>query len=69
MGFFSVSSAGLLITGLRSVDGSIADPFRNAVNIIMIFIFSYFFFKEKVRPIEPVGTGTALVGLVIVTSI
>lgn len=69
MGFFSVSGAALLITGLRSVDGSIAYPLRNAVNIIMIFIFSYFFFKEKARPIELVGTGTALAGLVIVTSV
>jgi drug/metabolite transporter (DMT)-like permease len=68
MGVFSLSGIALLIAGLKTVDGSLAYPLRNAINIILVFIFSFWFYKEKARTIELVGVAIALAGIIIVSA-
>jgi drug/metabolite transporter (DMT)-like permease len=68
MSMFFVMSSVLLITGLISVDGSIAYPLRNALNIIVVFALSYFLFKETARRLEYVGAAIALAGIIILSS-
>ena len=68
MGFFSILGMGLTIIGLKTVPGSIAYPLRNAVNIIVVFLLSHLFFKEKARKIEFVGIAVAIAGIVILSS-
>ena len=58
----------LLIIGLKTVPGSLAYPVRNALNIILVFVFSYFLYKETATKTELIGVGTALAGLIILSA-
>lgn len=57
-----------IILALRNIPGSIAFPLRTIVNVLCVFILSYFLFREKVRLMEGLGVGVALTGISLVTA-
>ena len=69
MGLTNMGSVALLVIALRRVAGSSVYPLRMVVNVLSIFIFSFFFFREKANILEMIGVVIALTGLVLVTTV
>ncbi|MBN1834548.1 MAG: hypothetical protein JW820_01795 [Spirochaetales bacterium] len=61
-------SAASLVVATRGLAGAIVYPVRSAVNVLVVFVMSFLLFKERVRPLEAVGSAVALAGILLVAA-
>jgi drug/metabolite transporter (DMT)-like permease len=59
-------SAAFLVMAVKGLPGAIVYPVRGVVNVLVVFLLSFAFFRERVRPLEAVGSLVALGGIVLV---
>jgi drug/metabolite transporter (DMT)-like permease len=64
----SMTGNALLVLTLRLVEGSIAYPLRNALNLCTVFVLSYLLFHERTTRIEFVGLVVAVAGIVCIST-
>jgi uncharacterized membrane protein len=68
MGVTAVPTNAFITLALKYLKGAIVYPLRNVTNILCVFVLSFLLFKERVRPLEAVGSALALAGIVLVTT-
>jgi drug/metabolite transporter (DMT)-like permease len=68
MGVTAVPANAFITMAVKYLRGAIVYPLRSVVNILCVFILSFLVFKERVRPLEAVGSGLAVVGIVLVSA-
>jgi len=61
-------SAAFLVVATRGLPGAVVYPVRSAVNVLVVFVMSFVLFRERVRPLEAVGSAVALAGIVLVAA-
>jgi drug/metabolite transporter (DMT)-like permease len=59
-------SAAFLVVATKSLPGAIVYPVRGVMNVLVVFVMSFLLFRERVRPLEAVGSLVALAGIVLV---
>jgi drug/metabolite transporter (DMT)-like permease len=67
MGFTQVSGLFLLLVSLRYLPGIIVYPLRNIISLIVVYIFSYLIFKEKLNRYEVRGVIFSLLAIVLIS--
>jgi multidrug transporter EmrE-like cation transporter len=68
MGVTSVPNTAFITMALKYLAGAVVYPLRSVVNVLGVFILSFLLFKERVRPVETVGSAMALAGIVLVSA-
>ena len=66
MGVTSVPMTVFITMALKFLRGAVVYPLRSVINILCVFALSFLLFKERVRPLEAIGSATALAGIVLV---
>jgi len=61
-------SAAFLVVATKALPGAIVYPVRSVMNVLVVFVMSFLLFKERVRPLEAVGSLVALAGIVLVAA-
>jgi drug/metabolite transporter (DMT)-like permease len=61
-------SAAFLVMAVKGLPGAIVYPVRSVANVLVVFLLSFLFFKERVRPFEALGSAVALAGIVMVAT-
>lgn len=64
----SMTGNALLVLTLRLVQGSIAYPLRNALNLCIVFVLSFVLFQERTTRVEFVGLVVAVAGIVCIST-
>jgi drug/metabolite transporter (DMT)-like permease len=68
MGVTSVPSTAFITMALKFLRGAVVYPLRSVINILCVFILSFLLFKERVRPLEAIGSVMAVAGIVLVSA-
>ena len=68
MGVTSVPMTVFITMALKFLRGAVVYPLRSVINILCVFILSFLLFKERVRPLEAIGSATAVAGIVLVAA-
>jgi drug/metabolite transporter (DMT)-like permease len=68
MGVTSVPATAFITMALKFLQGAIVYPLRSVINILCVFVLSFLLFKERVRPLEAIGSALALGGIVLVSA-
>jgi len=68
MGVTSVPTTAFITMALKFLRGAIVYPLRSVINILGVFVLSFLLFKERVRPVEAVGSAMAVAGIVLVSA-
>ena len=68
MGVTAVPANAFITIAVKYLQGAVVYPLRSVVNILSVFVLSFLLFKERVRPLEAVGSGLAVVGIVLVST-
>jgi drug/metabolite transporter (DMT)-like permease len=68
MGVTSVPNTAFITVALKFLSGAVVYPLRCVVNILCVFFLSFLLFREKVRPVEAVGSILAVAGIVLVSA-
>jgi drug/metabolite transporter (DMT)-like permease len=64
----SMTGNALLVLTLRLVEGSIAYPLRNALNLCIVFVLSFLLFHERTTRVEFAGLVVAVAGIVCIST-
>jgi multidrug transporter EmrE-like cation transporter len=68
MGLTNSLSAAFLVVATKALPGAIVYPVRSVMNVLVVFVMSFLLFRERVRPLEAVGSLVALAGIVLVAT-
>ena len=68
MGVTSVPATAFITMALKFLRGAIVYPLRSVINILCVFVLSFLLFKERVRPLEAIGSAMAVAGIVLVSA-
>jgi drug/metabolite transporter (DMT)-like permease len=68
MGVTSVPATAFITMALKFLRGAIVYPLRSVINILCVFVLSFLLFKERVRPLEAIGSVMAVAGIVLVSA-
>jgi drug/metabolite transporter (DMT)-like permease len=68
MGVTSVPATAFITMALKFLRGAVVYPLRSVINILCVFILSFLLFKERVRPLEAIGSAMAVAGIVLVSA-
>lgn len=68
MGVTSVPMTVFITMALKFLRGAVVYPLRSVINILCVFILSFLLFKERLRPLEAIGSATAVAGIVLVAA-
>jgi len=68
MGVTAVPANTFITMAVMYLRGAVVYPLRSVVNILSVFVLSFLLFKEQVRPLEAVGSGLAVAGIVLVST-
>jgi drug/metabolite transporter (DMT)-like permease len=68
MGVTAVPANAFIALALRELRGAIVYPLRSVVNVLCVFVLSFLLFRERIRPLDAVGSLLAVAGIVLVSA-